>query len=66
MAWFTKYPDETLFERFPWPPTGDADQKDLYRMVKARAALALEEVVPLGEHDTVPEPPAEAALPSEL
>ncbi len=60
VAWFAADLDATLFERFPWPPTGDADQKDLYRMVKARAAMALGDVVPPGEHDERPEPPAGA------
>lgn len=34
--------DKALFERFPYPPVGDADQKALYRLVKdkTRAILA--------------------------
>ena len=40
LSWFSADPDERIFERFPYPPTGDADQKEVYRMVKARAAAA--------------------------
>ena len=36
--------DAALFERFPWPPTGDADQKELYHRVKARASEVLAEI----------------------
>jgi hypothetical protein len=31
-------PDPRVFDRFPDPPVGDADQKELYRLVKERAA----------------------------
>jgi hypothetical protein len=44
IAWFSKDPDTRMFERFPYPPTGDGDQKEVYRMVKARAASLLEEI----------------------
>jgi len=47
--------DAMIFERFPWPPTGDADQKELYRVVKARAAAALADI------DADPPPPRESA-----
>ena len=59
MAWFGANLDATLFERFPWPPTGDADQKDLYRVVKARTAMALDELVPRQEHEGDAEPPVD-------
>jgi hypothetical protein len=52
---FAEDPDAALFERFPWPPTGDADQKELYRIVKARAAHLLAEI------DPAPDPGATAA-----
>jgi hypothetical protein len=42
ISWFRELPDERMFERFPYPPTGDADQKQLYRMVKAQAAVTLD------------------------
>ena len=44
LSWFQADPDERIFQRFPYPPTGDADQKEVYRMVKARAAELLEEI----------------------
>ncbi len=46
IRWYAADLDAALFERFPWPPTGDADQKELYRMVKARAAALLAELDP--------------------
>jgi hypothetical protein len=39
--WFAQGSDSRIFERFPYPPTGDDDQKELYRMVKERAAALL-------------------------
>ena len=44
IAWFLEDPDTRLFARFPYPPTGDADQKELYRMVKARANALVAEL----------------------
>jgi hypothetical protein len=43
IAWFTGSPESRLFERFPYPPTGDGDQKELYRVIKSRADLILSE-----------------------
>jgi hypothetical protein len=33
--------DGALYGRFPWPPTGAADQKELYQVIKRRTAAAL-------------------------
>ena len=44
IRWFLEDPEERFFARFPYPPTGDGDQKELYRLVKARAALLLADV----------------------
>jgi hypothetical protein len=41
---FTADLDAALFQRFPWPPTGDAEQKELYQVVKTRAAAFLAEI----------------------
>ncbi len=38
LAFLTAAPDSRVFHRFPYPPVGDADQKELYRLVKERAA----------------------------
>jgi hypothetical protein len=47
LDWFSSDPDSRLFARFPHPPTGDADQKELYRTVKERAAGVLADLHPL-------------------
>jgi len=60
LHWYTTYPEETLFERFPWPPTGEGDQKELYRLVKGRARLCLEEVDPVQDAGPGPGPGASA------
>lgn len=44
IAWFSQDSEARLFERFPYPPTGDGDQKELYRAVKAKAAELLEDI----------------------
>ena len=44
IAWFSEDPETRIFARFPYPPTGDADQKELYRFVKARASTIVAEV----------------------
>ncbi len=41
IAWYDEEPDERLFQRFPYPPTGDADQKQLYRAVRDAARTLL-------------------------
>jgi hypothetical protein len=41
ISWFLSDPAERLFQRFPYPPTGEGDQKELYGVVKARAAELL-------------------------
>ena len=41
VAWFTESPDERIFQRFPYPPTGDGDQKELYRLIKSSAKSIL-------------------------
>lgn len=42
IAWYDEDPGTRLLERFPYPPTGDGDQKELYRAVRdtARTLLA--------------------------
>jgi hypothetical protein len=52
---------DELTKRFPWPPTGDADQKELYLIVKDRAGALLAEL----DEDRSP-PPAEATGGPEL
>jgi len=44
LDWFSKDPEARIFEQFPYPPTGDDDQKEVYRLVKARMAALLEEI----------------------
>jgi len=45
--WFSSDPEARLFDRFPNPPTGDGDQKELYRMVKEKAASIITGLYPL-------------------
>ncbi len=45
--WFSSDPEARLFARFPHPPTGDADQKGLYRTVKEKAATVITGLHPL-------------------
>jgi len=40
-TWLTESPDSRVFSRFPDPPVGDGDQKELYRLAKERAAMIL-------------------------
>jgi len=42
VAWYDEDPDTRLYQRFPYPPTGEGDQKELYRTVReaGRALLA--------------------------
>ena len=47
MDWFSSDPEARLFARFPHPPTGDADQKELYRTVKVKAAAVVADLHPL-------------------
>jgi hypothetical protein len=54
IAWFTEAPDERMFQRFPYPPTGDGDQKELYRMVKSQAASLLAVLDSDGPHGGAP------------
>ena len=61
IAWFSENPDARIFERFPYPPTGDGDQKELYRMVKARAGLLLEKI-DLPDAGEPPQGPSTQAL----
>ena len=44
LQWFSEDPEARIFERFPYPPTGDADQKQVYRLVKGRTAALLDEI----------------------
>jgi hypothetical protein len=61
ISWFSENPDARIFERFPYPPTGDGDQKELYRMVKARAGHLLEKI-DLPETGEPPQGPSTQAL----
>jgi hypothetical protein len=44
MAWLDEDPDSRLFQRFPYPPTGDGDQKELYRLVRDSADARLADI----------------------
>ena len=44
LAYLAENPDSRVFDRFPYPPVGDADQKELYRLVKERAAAVLRQL----------------------
>jgi hypothetical protein len=63
LDWFSKDPEARIFERFPYPPTGDADQKEVYRLVKARTAALLDEI-DASEQEAAAAPPADAPAPS--
>jgi hypothetical protein len=41
VLWFDENPEQRMFQRFPYPPTGDGDQKELYRMVRDAASTQL-------------------------
>jgi hypothetical protein len=42
IAWYGEDPEARLYQRFPYPPTGDADQKELYLAVRNAARTLLE------------------------
>ena len=44
IAWYDKDPGTRLLRRFPYPPTGDGDQKELYRVVRDTARKILAEI----------------------
>jgi hypothetical protein len=44
MLWFDENPEQRMFQRFPYPPTGDGDQKELYRMVRDAALARLADI----------------------
>ena len=44
IAWYEEDPEARLFQRFPYPPTGDGDQKELYRAVRDAARDRLAEI----------------------
>ena len=46
IAWYEEDPEGRLFQRFPYPPTGDGDQKELYRTVRDTARTLLAGIVP--------------------
>jgi hypothetical protein len=70
VAWFDEDPESRLFRRFPYPPTGDGDQKELYRMVRETARILLSDIEQ--GTDTAPretesgEDPAQGLLPDGL
>jgi hypothetical protein len=39
LDWLAAAPDSRVLARFPYPPVGDGDQKELYRLVKQRATI---------------------------
>lgn len=44
LASLAEDPDSHVFDRFPYPPVGDADQKELYRLIKEQAAAVLRQL----------------------
>ena len=58
VLWFDENPEQRMFQRFPYPPTGDGDQKELYLAVKSRASLLLAgiDAAPAGEPAPGPAP----------
>ncbi len=44
LSYLAENPDARMFDRFPYPPVGDGDQKELYRLVKERAATILRQL----------------------
>jgi hypothetical protein len=44
LSYLAENPDSRVFERFPYPPVGDEDQKELYRLVKERATAILRQL----------------------
>jgi hypothetical protein len=44
LSYLAENPDSRVFDRFPYPPVGDGDQKELYRLVKERAAAILRQL----------------------
>jgi hypothetical protein len=44
LLWFDENPEQRMFQRFPYPPTGDGDQKELYRMVRDAALARLADI----------------------
>ena len=58
ITWLLEAVGEGIFERFPYPPTADGDQKELYRAVKSRASLLLAgiDAAPAGEPAPGPAP----------
>jgi hypothetical protein len=64
--WFTKDPDTRLFSRFPYPPTGDGDQKELYRIVKNKASTIVTDLARTGSEVRTPPLDAPQAFPDGL
>jgi hypothetical protein len=48
ISWLSVDPEKRLFQRFPYPPTGDGEQKELYGMVREAARDRLAEIGPQG------------------
>lgn len=44
LSYLAENPDSRVFDRFPYPPVGDEDQKELYRLVKERATTILRQM----------------------
>jgi hypothetical protein len=44
LSYLAENPDSRVFDRFPYPPVGDGDQKELYRLVQERAATILRQL----------------------
>ena len=68
LDWYDKDPDARLFHQFPYPPTGDEDQKELYRAVRDMAQERLAEI-PAAEtpaQETVIRGPGKGVFPDTL
>jgi hypothetical protein len=59
IAWFLGNAEERLFQRFPYPPTGEGDQKEVYRLVKTRAGELLADLDAAPPQDPAPEAEAQ-------
>jgi hypothetical protein len=70
IAWYDEDPGTRLLRRFPYPPTGDAEQKELYRAVRDTARKILSDVPAerAAKQETIvrgPRPPLHSGGPSQ-
>jgi len=69
IAWYGEDPDARMYQRFPYPPTGEADQKELYRAVRDTARTLLEEIdasSPASARETIVRGPGPRVFPDSL